>query len=111
MTRNPDSNEVAMDTTVTVTCSVISYPGSSILWEQRISNEYTTWDAFSVNNNTSNMFSIITNSTIMFTGSEINGASSFCCTATNMIGTVMRCLDFGMNIKYYNSDLCFQLHA
>lgn len=96
MTRNPDINEVAMDTTVTVTCSVTSYPESSIQWEQRISNEHIPLNTFDVRNNTSNMFSVITNSTIMTTGKEINGASSYCCAATNVIGTTVKCLDFGI---------------
>ena len=96
MTRNPDSNEVGMDTTVAVTCSVISYPGlSDIRWEQRISDMRTPLSSFTMRNDTSKVFSVVTHSTIMVTGRDINGASSYCCAATNVIGTAVNCLDFG----------------
>ena len=86
-----------MDAAVAVTCSIISYPGlSSIQWEQRISNTPTAVNGFTARNDTSKMFSVITHSTIMVTGRDINGASSYCCAATNVIGTAVNCLDFGI---------------
>ena len=94
MTRNPDSKEVPVSTAVSVTCSVMSYPASSIRWEQQTNNVYRTLNDFTVRNDTSNMFSVITNSTIMVTSGQINGASQYCCAATNMIGSTVKCLDF-----------------
>ena len=94
MISNTGSVEVVMGTVVTVTCSVTSYPGSSIHWEQQTSTDYITLNNFVVSSNTSYMFSVITNSTITFTSSDINGASSYCCAATNMIGTTVNCLHF-----------------
>ena len=94
MTRNLDSKEVPVGTTVIVTCSVMSYPGSSIHWEQQTANKNIPLNEFTVMNDTSNMFSVITNSTFMFTSEQINGASKFCCAATNAIGTMMQCLEF-----------------
>ena len=94
MISNIESTEVVMGTTVTVTCSVTSYPASSIHWEQRTSDDYITLNNFVLTSNTSNMFSVITNSTIMFTSSDINGATSYCCAATNMIGITVNCLHF-----------------
>lgn len=103
MASNLDGNEVAMGTKVTVTCSVKSYPGSSIHWKrQQTANEYTTLNTSLVKNDTSGMFAVITNSTIMFNSSEINGASSYCCVATNVIGTTMKCLDFTKHGIYVN---------
>ena len=100
MTRNPDSNEIAMDTTVAVTCSIISYPGlSNIRWEQQISNVPTPLNGFTTTrNDTSKVFSVVTHSTIVVTGRDINGASSYCCAATNEIGTAVNCLDFGIAV-------------
>ena len=98
MTRNldsNDSNEVPVGTTIIVTCSVMSYPGSSIRWEQQTANnENIALNTSTTMNVTSNMFSVITNSTLTFTSEQINGASKFCCVATNVIGTTMRCLEF-----------------
>ena len=94
MISNIASIEIVMGTTVTVTCSVTSYPGSSIHWEQRTSTDYVTLNNFVVSSNTSDIFSVITNSTITFTSNDINGATSYCCAATNMVGTTMNCLHF-----------------
>ena len=86
-----------MGTTVIVACSVISYPGSSIRWEQQnANNENITLNAATTMNVTSNMFSVITNTTLTFTSEQINGTSKFCCVATNVIGTTMQCLEPGM---------------
>ena len=95
MTKNLDSKEVPVGTTVIVTCSVMSYPGSSIRWEQQTANnENIALNTATTVNTTSNMFSVITNSTFTFTSQQINGASKFCCAATNVIGTTMQCLGF-----------------
>lgn len=94
MTSNTDSVEVVMGTVVTVTCSVTSYPASSIHWERQTSTDNVTPSNSVVSSNTSYMFSVITNSTLTFTSSDINGASSYCCVATNMVGTTVNCLHF-----------------
>lgn len=94
MTREPNISEVGVGTTVVVTCSIKSYPGASIRWEKRTLNEYAPVDS-SIAGNTSNTFSVITESIIMVTSSDIDGASKYCCEATNIIGTSpMECLDF-----------------
>ena len=89
------SKEVPVSTTVIVTCSVTSYPGSSIRWEQQTANnENIALDTATTRNVTSNIFSVITNSTLTFNSEQIKGASKFCCVATNVIGTTMQCLEF-----------------
>ena len=94
MTRDPDISEVPVGSSVTVTCSIMSYPGSSVHWEQQTDNKYTTLSAFNERNDSSSMFMVVTNSTIMFAGEDINGASKYCCAATNIIGVAKKCLDF-----------------
>ena len=83
-----------MGRNIIVTCSIMSYPGSSVYWEQQNDNVYTTLSAINESNDTSNMFRVITNSTIMFVSKDINGASKYCCVATNIIGMAEKCLDF-----------------
>lgn len=94
MTRNPDIEEVPVGTTVTLTCSVTSYPESTIRWEQQALNEHITLNSSTMDRVMHNMFSVITNSTIMFNSSDIKSASKYCCIATNVIGTTIECLDF-----------------
>ena len=83
-----------MGKSIILTCSIMSYPGSSVYWEQQNDNVYTTLSAINESNDTSNMFRVITNSTIMFASEDINAASKYCCVATNIIGVAEKCLEF-----------------
>jgi len=94
MTRNPDSDVVSVGTTVVVMCSVMSYPGSSIQWKQYTSDMKVNTIASTVMSDTSSTFRTISNSSITFVSSDINGASRYCCEATNTIGTAEKCLEF-----------------
>ena len=96
MTKNPDIVEVPVSTTVTVTCSVISYPASVIHWQQQTAaaDDYIALRDHKIISNSSNMFSVETRSTFTFNDSSISGASSYCCSAVNAIGTAMNCLHF-----------------
>ena len=95
MTRNPDFEEVPLSATVTITCSFLSYPASSIHWmQQTATGDYITLEAYDVLNSSLNMFSVVTESTFTFNGSNISGASSYCCSGTNLIGTTTNCLRF-----------------
>ena len=95
ITRNPDFEEVPLSATVTVTCSCLSYPASSIHWMQQTTDgDYITLEAYNVVNSSLNMFSMVTESTFTFNGSDISGESLYCCSGTNVIGTTSNCLRF-----------------
>jgi len=96
MTRSTTNDTVGVGTPVTVTCTVTSYPRSNIRWQQQPS---TNVDPIHLTGNslpddTSNTFTIISTSTIMFTSENVLGASKYCCLATNAIGTSVECLSF-----------------
>lgn len=95
MASNPDVMEVPVSTTVTLSCSVTSYPESNIHWEQHThANGDKRLNTSNVGTVVFSRFSVVTMTTITFTSSDINGASSYCCVATNMIGTTRSCLEF-----------------
>ena len=84
-----------MSTTVTITCSVVSYPASSIRWQQQTAtDDYITLEVRNIISTSSNMFSMETKSTLTFNNSNITGGISYCCSAVNAIGNTMDCLHF-----------------
>ena len=95
ITRNPDSDLIDEDIVVTVTCLVTSNPQSNIIWEQITANgttDRTDYAATQVLTNSS--FNTVSSSVINFTNEDINGFSTFCCTARNDIGSTISCLNF-----------------
>ena len=95
MTRSPDITEVPVSTTVTITCSVVSYPASIIHWQQQTAaDDYITLEVHNIIGNLSNMFSVETKSTLTFNNSNITSGISYCCSAVNAIGNTMDCLHF-----------------
>ena len=95
ITRNPDSEMVEDDTTVTVTCMITSNPQSRISWEQITTNDRTDrTDHANTPIHLTNSFNIVSMSTISFTSEDINGFSTFCCSASNDIGLTSSCLNF-----------------
>ena len=81
---------------VAVTCLVTSNPQSNISWEQINANgttnrtDYATTQVllYSVFNTVS------LQSAINFTNEDINEFSTFCCSASNDIGSTISCLSF-----------------
>ena len=93
--RIPDSEIVEENTMVTVTCSVTSNPQSTISWEQvTASDRINKTDHATTQVLTNNQFNTESSSALSFTNDGINGFSKFCCSASNDIGTAMRCLNF-----------------
>ena len=92
---------VEEDTMVTVTCSVASNPQSIISWEQIFVNYRTDrTNRATTPAPTNNGFNIVY-SDINFTNEDINGFSTFCCSASNDIGMTTSCLNFtepGLNL-------------
>jgi len=96
MTRNPNRTIVGVGVSVTVTCTVLSYPTSTIRWEQQTSTSEDPIELTrnSVSDDSSNIFSVISTSTFTFSSDDVRGARKYCCYATNIIGTSVECLDF-----------------
>ena len=96
MTRNPDRTIVGVGASVTVTCTVMSYPRSTIHWEQQTSTNENPIELTgnSSPDDTSNTFTVISTSTFTFSSEDVLGASKYCCYATNAIGTSVDCLSF-----------------
>ena len=91
--RDPDSDMVRENTMVTVTCLVTSNPPSTISWEQVTASDSTDkTDRAITSVLTNNQFN--TTSSSALTNDDINGFSKFCCSASNDIGTAMKCLNF-----------------
>ena len=92
---------VEEDTMVMVTCLVTSNPQSSISWEQVTANYRTDrTNCATTPAPTNNSFNTVS-SNINFTNEDINGFSTFCCSASNDIGMTTSCLNFtetGLNL-------------
>ena len=94
MTRNPDNDMVEDDTMVTVRCIITSNPQSSISWEQITTNEKANRTDRATTTHLANSLETVSTSIINFTNEDINGFSTFCCNASNDIGTAMSCFNF-----------------
>ena len=96
MIRTPNRTIVGVGASVTVTCTVVSYPNSAIHWEQQASTDEnpTELTVNSLPDDTSNIFNVISTSTFIVSSEEVRGASKYCCYATNIIGTSAECLSF-----------------
>ena len=95
MTRNPDSNMVEDDTMVTMRCMITSNPQSRISWEQITTNDRANrTDHATAPTHLTNSLNTVSSSTISCTNEDINGFSTFCCSASNNIGMTMSCLIF-----------------
>ena len=92
--RIPDSEIIKENTMVTVTCSVTSNPQSMISWEQVTASDRINKTDRATSVLTNNQFNTESSSALSFTNDDINGFSKFCCSASNDIGTAMRCLNF-----------------
>lgn len=94
--RNPNRTIVGVGASVAVTCTVVSYPRSTIRWEQQASTDEnpTELTVNSLSDDTSNVFTVISTSTFTVSSEDVRGASKYCCYATNIIGTSAECLSF-----------------
>ena len=82
-------------TMVTVTCMITSNPQSRISWEQITLNDRTDrTDRANTPTHSTNSLNTVSLSTITFTDEDINGFSTFCCSASNDIGIISSCLNF-----------------
>ena len=81
---------------VTVTCLVTSKPQSNISWEQITANNRTDiiTDRVTTSAPANSSLSTVSSSTLNFTNEDVNGFSTFCCSASNDIGMTTSCLNF-----------------
>ncbi|XP_065883664.1 neural cell adhesion molecule 1-like isoform X2 [Dysidea avara] len=93
--RIPDSATVGVGAIVNLTCNIVSYPQSNVIFQQRNSEgivvqNYTQMGVM----HTVNSYPVISTSRFQFNDDDITGPSKFCCVAVNNFGSTRECLSF-----------------
>ena len=95
LTRIPNSVTVGVGAVVNLTCTVVSYPQSSVIFQQRNSDgsviqNYTQMDVI----HSVDSYQVNSTSKFQFNANDIAGVSEFCCVAVNDFGNARECLSF-----------------
>ena len=95
LTRIPNSGTVGIGAVVNLTCTVVSYPQSSVIFQQRISDgnviqNYTQMGVI----HAVGSYQVSSTSKFRFQDTDITGLSEFCCVAVNDFGDARECLSF-----------------
>ena len=95
LTRIPDSVTVGVGAVVNLTCSIVSYPQSNVIFQQRNSDgsviqNYTQMGVI----HSVDSYQVSSSSKFQFNANDIAGVSEFCCFAVNEFGDARECLSF-----------------
>jgi len=96
LTRIPDSVTVGVGAVVNLTCSIVSYPQSNVIFQQRNSDgnvliqNYTQMGVI----HSVDPYQVSSTSKFQFQDTDIAGERDFCCVAVNDFGDARECLSF-----------------